>query len=448
MRIRYRVGGRFVRAEYKESSEPLSNPGCGWYHVYTFTAKPPADGRPVEEETWLDEECRREQLALVLIDIGAYRAKELPLEALAHIGEIFRFFRREGKQMILRFAYDIRGEARVREPSDFTLVRRHMEQLGGIICRYAADILVVQGILVGNWGEMHGSRFLDEVSLCTLTRIWYRSTRGRCHLAVRTPAQRRQIMGKEAEGSGMGDRLALFNDGIFGSSSDLGTYGEGAFEGEDAAGRRTPKEELRWQERQMDGVPNGGEALPGPERIGYRLAAETMRRMHLSYLNSIYHQERLNVWKNETVEEPGCWHGVSGYDYIGRHLGYRFVVRDVKRKGEQLRITVENCGFASLCEEADCCLVTQADGREIGCKAILTDARQWRSGQTVILRAGLPPGKNLGRRLRFFLRLSRRSDGRIIRFANQGAEEQVLLGEFREDTKVQGSKGTAVFFVE
>lgn len=448
MRIRYRGGGRFVRAEYKESSEPLPNPGCGWYHVYTFTAKPPPDGRPVEEETWLDEECRKEQLALVLIDIGSYRAEELPLEALAHIGEIFRFFRREGKQMILRFAYDIRGEARVREPSDITLVRRHMEQLGGIICRYAADILVVQGILVGNWGEMHGSRFLDEMSLCTLTRIWYRSIGGRCHLAVRTPAQRRQIMGKEAEGSGMEDRLALFNDGIFGSPSDLGTYGEGEFEGADAAGRRSSEEELRWQERQMDSVPNGGETLSGPEKIGYRLAAERMRRMHLSYLNSIYHPERLNVWKNEKVEEPGCWHGVSGYDYIGRHLGYRFVVRDVKKKGELLKITVENCGFASLCEEADCCLVTQADGGEIGCNAILTDARQWRSGQAVILRAGLPQGKNLGRCLRFFLRLSRRSDGRIIRFANQGAGEQVLLGEIREETKIQGSKGTAVFFME
>ena len=178
----------------------MGNPGCGWYHVYTFAAKPPADGRPVEEETWLDGECRKEQLALALIDIGSYRTGAISQEALTHIEEIFRFFRREGKQMILRFAYDIRGEARVTEPSDIALVRRHMEQLGGIIGGYERDILVIQGILVGNWGEMHGSRFLDEASVCGLARTWYQVTKGRCYHAVRTPAQCRKIVeNKEME---------------------------------------------------------------------------------------------------------------------------------------------------------------------------------------------------------------------------------------------------------
>ena len=212
VRIRYRDGRRFVRAELKESSESLGNPGCGWYHVYTFAAKPPADGRPVEEETWLDGECRKEQLALALIDIGSYRTGAISQEALTHIEEIFRFFRREGKQMILRFAYDIRGEARVTEPSDIALVRRHMEQLGGIIGGYERDILVIQGILVGNWGEMHGSRFLDEASVCGLARTWYQVTKGRCYLAVRTPAQWRKIVENKEMECGIEERLALFNE--------------------------------------------------------------------------------------------------------------------------------------------------------------------------------------------------------------------------------------------
>ena len=92
---RYKDSREFIRADYRESSIRLQNPGCGWYHVYTFTAKPPADGRGVRDETWLDEECREERLALVLIDIGDYRSSAIPDEALVHIEEILLFFRQE-----------------------------------------------------------------------------------------------------------------------------------------------------------------------------------------------------------------------------------------------------------------------------------------------------------------------------------------------------------------
>ena len=124
--------------------------------------------------------------------------------------------------------------------------------------------------------------------------------------------------------------------------------------------------------------------------------------------------------------------GVSGYDYIGRRLGYRFVVRDAEKKSGRLKITVENCGFASLCEEADCCLVTEEDGRETDCMRIPTDARHWRSGQKVSLYVSLPQRKNQGGCLRVFLCLKRSSDGRSIRFANAGAGTRILLGEIKE----------------
>ena len=82
MRIRYRGRKRLHKVKYEESSEELFNPGCGWYHVYSFQAQPPLDGRPVKEEVWLDAACRKEQLALVLIDIGSFRSCDLSKEAL------------------------------------------------------------------------------------------------------------------------------------------------------------------------------------------------------------------------------------------------------------------------------------------------------------------------------------------------------------------------------
>ena len=76
MRTRSRHAAGFKKADYQEKGDQLFNPGCGWYHIYTFTALPREGTSQVAEETWLDEECEKEQLALVLIHIGAFREWE------------------------------------------------------------------------------------------------------------------------------------------------------------------------------------------------------------------------------------------------------------------------------------------------------------------------------------------------------------------------------------
>lgn len=421
----------FQSAELRESSERLSNPGCGWYHVYTFKAQPPTDGRPVEEEAWLDESCREEQLALALIDIGAFRISPLPEEALAHIRQIMEFFRGNRKQLLLRFVYDTEGKGMEREPLTLNLVKRHMEQIGGAIRPYWEDILVMQGVFVGNWGEMHGSKFLDDGSLCQLIGVLDRMTEGRCFLAVRTPAQWRRITGSPGTAADLEERLALFNDGIFGSDTDLGTYGIMTRAEAGETGSWSREEELGWQSRYLDSVPNGGEILSCQPLKGYRQAAEDLEEMHVSYLNSIYHPEQLDYWRNEAVEEPGCWQDLSGYEYIGRHLGYRFTVLDVTEKSCELQIALVNTGFGNLCQEAECFLMIEGEPGKYSYQRLDTDARDWKSGQKTLLTAALPKsGCRAGSRV--FLQLKRKSDGRILRFANEGAGDFVPLGQFSE----------------
>lgn len=417
----------FQKAELQESSEVLSNPGCGWYHVYTFKAQPPGDGRPVEEEAWLDESCRQEQLALALIDIGAFRVSPLSEEALDHIGRIMDFFHRNQKQLLLRFVYDTEGKGMEREPLTLNMVKRHMEQIGGAVRPYLEDILVMQGVFVGNWGEMHGSKFLDDGSLRELIAVLYRITEGRCFLAVRTPAQWRRVTGNPKMGRELEERLALFNDGIFGSETDLGTYGTVSRAEAGETGSWSRAEELEWQRQFMDAVPNGGEILSCEPLKGYRQAAEDLEEMHVCYLNSIYHPDQLDYWRGERVEESGCWQGLSGYEYIGRHLGYRFTVSDVTERNHELQIVVENNGFGNLCQETECFLVTEGETGVPGYKRLDTDARNWKSGQKTLLTAALPRSE-YGAGSSIYLQLRRKSDGRILRFANQGAEEKVPLG--------------------
>ncbi len=420
---------RFQKADLWETSEALHNPGCGWYHVYTFSIAPPHR----EEVFYLAVGSEDERLALLLIDIGAFREQELSEEALSYVESILRFFRENNRRMILRFVYDTEGKGAEREPQLISLVKRHMKQLGRLIQRYAGDVLLIQGIFVGSWGEMHGSKFLYPKAMIDLIHTLYQATEGSCHLAVRTPAQWRTIISGSASEPALETILTVFNDGIFGSSTDMGTYGtESRQEARDLS-PWSRAEELCWQNDRLKGKPNGGEVLLGNPPVGYEQAAEEMRQMHLGYLNSIYDPGQLDYWKEETVKKRGCWNGLSGYAYIGRHLGYRFVVRDVRLiKKAFLEITVENCGFAELCEEADCVLILEKRDGTLSSQPIDTDVRKWESGKQTALSVELP-GKQELNQCRLFLQLKGKRSGSVICFANGAGSESVMLGEFKED---------------
>ncbi len=455
MRIKFRREAGFRKVLCEETSAALHNPGCGWYHIYTFTLQPSGEKEPVEARIWMDEAAKEEQLALVLIDIGAFRAGRITQEALLYVQEILDFFHGSGKQMLLRFVYDREGKGLVKEPLTLSVVKQHMEQLGEIVRKYMEDILVMQGVFIGNWGEMHGSKFLDDRSLCELVNTLYRVTEGACFLAVRTPAQWRRVVNGRGTPAGVRERLALFNDGMFGSSDDLGTYGTRNRAQAGETGSWCRKEELEWQKEQLAFVPNGGEAVAkeapagcGQEAdgeasvdclqeadselpIGCLHAAEEMCSMHTCYLNSVYHPARLEHWKRETIEEAGCWNGLSGYDYIGRHLGYRFVVRNVTEgRGKELYVTIENCGFGNLCQEADCFLEVEEGGTVSVSRRLDTDPRQWRSRETVLLRTGFFLKEKHVAGSGVYLALRRRADGRAVVFANHGAGERLQIGKF------------------
>ena len=64
-----------------------------------------------------------------------------------------------GKDIIFRAAYDTEGMGLKNEPQDISLIYVHLRQLGGILRKYEQNILVVQGLLIGSWGEMHSSAF-------------------------------------------------------------------------------------------------------------------------------------------------------------------------------------------------------------------------------------------------------------------------------------------------
>ncbi len=129
-----------------------------------------------------------------------------------------------------------------REPGSIKTVQEHMRQLGEIIREFSEDVYVVQGILIGNWGEMHGSRYLTPDGFRTLVRTMQDALEGACPLAVRRPSQWRELARNFTEEEKK--YLTLYNDGMFGSETDLGTYGTLAME--------TPEQEPQSREAELD----------------------------------------------------------------------------------------------------------------------------------------------------------------------------------------------------
>ena len=441
--------------QLKESTRALRNPGCGWYHIYTFD---------LSKENFLYIDCEEEELVLLLIDIHAFRGcEQIPKEALEWFSSILTFFEQHDKGIILRIVYDTKGRGMENEPSSIKIVKSHMKQLGSIICEHTSEkkslsgkILVHQGLFVGSWGEMHGSKFLSEARMKELSDTFLEATKGSCPIAVRKPIQLRILSCQKNESN---TNFTLFNDAIFGSETDLGTYGtirQSAMP-ENSEREKTPwarGDELTWQKTKLQQSFCGGEVLGGmntvsespgntdhpPKTLDWKQVVADLAKMHVSYLNSIYSKEVLDDWKAQRI----MWNGkeISEYDYIERHLGYRFTVTQVKiscvspekKKQAQSQIsssivtlTIKNTGFANLYEEAVSRLILTENNENIKAFEIKSDPRTWNSITDTVIECPIPQEiwPQQPQQTKIFLQLIRKRDGRTIEWANEEYDHKV-----------------------
>ena len=414
----------FQKANLEESRKLLENPVRGWYRIYPFWVEKKPDFEPM---SWC--EIEKETLALVIINIGAYREKALDTEALDNIRSILSFFVKKNYDMILRITYDHEGKAVEREPFFFATVKGHLQQLTPIIREYAEHIFVYQGMLVGNWGEMHTSRFLDPVKLREMWRILRTEAGEGLFYAVRRPSFWRLLHPDNNK-----DRMGLFDDAIFGSENHLGTFGSNPKDSTDWDCLWRKQDELEFEEELCRYVPNGGEVVCGEQYAQTENPSNTvatLRKMHITYLNRQYDEKILNIWKEWKWEEAGVWQGSSLYDYIGSHLGYRFLIKDVGvtpagkgEKGLLITITIENVGFANLYEEAELFLEWVNEDGVKDSKKLEHDLRGWNSGEVQTIPIQIAPENTT-----LYLFAKRKKDGRYIYFANQNINDgRVFLG--------------------
>ncbi len=345
---------KFEKNVLTENKSELNNPSRGWYKMFYFVVGEEPDWEKVKRDS--DES---QSLVMLFFDIGKASERELETEDFEYIRNVFSYFEKRGNDIILRIAYDHFGKAIEREPNSFNLIKKHAQEVSKIINDNKKNIFVYQGVLLGNWGEMHTSKHLTKEKMRSIHDI-LKTCDDSVFLAVRKPSHLRILShGREDLPFSKEFRCGIYNDGMFGSETDLGTYGI-----HDSKNAGYEREWLREEEKEFIhsvsiASPVGGETVNNDEvTFSSDEIVETLSETGITYLNCEYDKKLLDKWKDLKYSGSGIWNNESLYDYIGAHLGYRFIIskayaRPAKNDSYLIGITVLNSGFAPLYQNAD-----------------------------------------------------------------------------------------------
>ncbi len=408
-------------AATKEVNHDLTNPSRGWYEIHSFLAEEEVNGEAIRSCI-----AKEDSLVLVRIHLGAYAKEELSQEACEHIREILDVFCDLNKDIILRCTYDFEGKGMEQEPGNFSLVQRHAGQLAQILSSYASHIFLYQGVLLGNWGEMHNSKFLTKSCVENLLEVLWQQGAAPYRCSVRKPVQWRNAVKQTDTMEGLFSKnLTIYDDGILGSDTHLGSFGELPKEkaGWDSAWQSQDEREFlseltRWQ-------PYGGEVVAGEDSLAWDLeqTVQRMKELGVSYLNRRHHRDMLQYWESLQWHSNDCWDGMNGRDYIGRHLGYRMLlwkIQDTKK----LKLHFINKGFAPIYDECRLILWRETEEFLVPTKEIECDIGHCDGQEETVVILEKPQQEG-----RYLISLQRIKDGRTIYLANASCEDgRVFIG--------------------
>jgi hypothetical protein len=309
-------------------------PSRGWYSIFSFTLSKAED---YDELKWSIR--KDEDLALMRVNLCEYRDCDISDEGLVNLSGLFDFFRKHDREIILRFVYDIEGMGLMNEPSSKRIIKRHMEQVAPIIIKNADNIITVQGVFTGSWGEMHSSRYTDRADIADLVITLFEATKGSVNIALRTPKQISELAAVLSETHYQNkdkliEKIGLYDDAMLASPNDLGTFTQDKM-----------KDELSVLKEISFHNYVGGETVSASELNDGKTAVDGMRARCVTYLNSQYDTAVLDKWKNQEYDK-----NISVYQYISEHLGYCLEYAGIKQSvfSKKAVVVLKNTGFAPL----------------------------------------------------------------------------------------------------
>lgn len=371
------ISARQLTATYepdntRESNTLVQNPFCGFYKINGYMLSDSSTKKELISQ--VRKNCKDNPYPLVLAEINLqnYANSDLNSSAKQQLDTILTQYALAKKQVILRFLYDWDGKALQSEPSDFYRIKNHIIQISPVINQHIDCVYIIQGVFIGNVGEMNNSNYSDIDQIRQLIEALAESTDPQIYLAVRTPAQLRGILrthtplsSQDYKSGNLASRLGLYNDGMLGNVYDMGTYDDTPITSDSSMDEPgTREEELLYQYKLCQYVPNGGEVTIDNEYNDIDNAITALSQMHVSYLNSEHEEDVLNKWKKSTYIGDNVFSGCTGYDYIKAHLGYRYFIQEshldfhsIVGNDATLYLTIANSGFSSAYKKYDTTLL-------------------------------------------------------------------------------------------
>ncbi|EGB91733.1 DUF4832 domain-containing protein [Clostridium sp. D5] len=340
---------------YEESSQMTANPFQGTYfqcstgdlgRLYDVVEEHP-DYRVVLLTFLLDDE--RE------LDV-------IPEEKMQDLRNALKAAEDLGLSVIFRAAYDFTGEY---EDPDFEIMLKHIRQTGAVLNTYKSCIMGVQAGMIGAFGEWTQSRYMDTKRYrMEVIREWEDVLDERIPLSVR----RQKFIREAAKWGCNTGRLGVYNDGLFSSESDLGTYREDY----------NREEDLEWSAENIKVPFNGGEMPFVSEFTAIENVVEEARQLNLSYLNQEYSSEVWEYWASQEYED------VPGDEYIKMHLGCRpwaetFSIdrHFAEKKKMRLKLKIRNSGFAMIDPDYHWYFILECGGKTRRIKAeVVMDSKE------------------------------------------------------------------------
>ncbi len=364
---------------FTRSDAVFANPERGFYRAVELLDE--------TELGWLRSEHPNDTLLYSYVMLDRFRDRDLDAAMLTRIRAALELVRREGFEVVLRFAYNLGPYPDSEPDAPLARIQRHVAELAPILEENADVIALVQAGFIGAWGEWHTStngldrdpaarRAVVEALLDALPSS--RATQ------VRYPPYIAELVGgspldrAHAWDGSFASRVGFHNDCFVSSETDVGTYPDGEIE--------------RWKTF-MDAhsafVPVGGETCePDPPRSGCESTLREMERHHYSFINRDYHPSIVRGW-----ETGGCM------EEMERRLGYRLVLLEATlpervRPGGSFTLTVRltNEGFAAPFNPRPVELVLRAGSHVERVALEGVEVRSWLAGeaQTLTARVRLP----------------------------------------------------------
>lgn len=323
---------RYESKQYSIGDKYVNNPDRGFYVQISSSKKDK-----------IEKYAENVRMVLLEFDLYEYRNETIPDSKLCELEDFLKEAKEQNVKCIFRAAYGFDRE----ESNDADSLERigeHISQISPILNCYKEQIVCVQAGFFGPWGEWHSSRYLEKDEEAAKNRCWLlQELLGQLDKDIIIDVRRPRFI-REAIDAGLPlERIGFHNDGLLGSKSDYGTYDDESF---------TREEEMEWlREHLVTGI-NGGEMPCVNEYSQIERAVDEFPKLKLSYLNLKYNEEVYELWKKQTVN------GENAFDYIAKHLGYRFYVSKIKyperlKDGilgwkRNIEITLVNDGFAPI----------------------------------------------------------------------------------------------------